>query len=76
MNCAVYYHCAEGVAFRKDCPNGKLYDINQHKCLLIPEVRNTELLLLVVVVVVVVVVVMQICKAPTLRLKAPNKHNS
>ena len=33
------------------------------------------IIIMVVVVVVVVVVVMDICKAPTLRLKAPNKHN-
>ena len=33
------------------------------------------IIIIIIVVVVVVVVVIAICKAPILRLKAPNKHN-
>ncbi|XP_076434646.1 uncharacterized protein LOC143274658 [Babylonia areolata] len=32
LNCAVYYHCLGGVAYRRDCPNGKLYDVRRRMC--------------------------------------------
>nr|KAG5686093.1 hypothetical protein BaRGS_021345 [Batillaria attramentaria] len=43
MNCAIYYHCAMGVAYRMDCPNGELYDEQKHQCLPIAEVTDCHL---------------------------------
>ncbi|KAK7087242.1 uncharacterized protein [Littorina saxatilis] len=43
MNCAIYYHCVDDVAFRKECPDGNLYDINFHRCLPINEVKDCRL---------------------------------
>ncbi|PVD31175.1 hypothetical protein C0Q70_06587 [Pomacea canaliculata] len=39
-NCAVYYHCADAVAYRLDCPEGQLYDVRQYQCLPIPQVKD------------------------------------
>lgn len=31
-NCAEFYHCSEGVAYLKTCPQGLLFNINLDSC--------------------------------------------